>query len=150
MSTGNTPHQPDPQSWPTQVAGPASYGNPPPSPEGYSGGYQSGYQSGYGQQPYAQGYPGGYQTGYGQQPYAPAPRPTNTMAILALVFAFVFCPLGIVFGVIARNQIKRTGEGGEGLALAGLIVGSVFTALFILYIVFVFVAIGSAVSSMPT
>ena len=43
-------------------------------------------------------------------------RPTNTMAILSLVFAFVFFPLGTVFGVIARRQITRTGEEGRGLA----------------------------------
>lgn len=51
------------------------------------------------------------------------------MAILALVFGFVFPILGIVFGTIARKQIRETGEKGDGLALAGLIVGIVFTAL---------------------
>ncbi len=53
-------------------------------------------------------------------------RRTNTMAILALVFAFVFSPLAIVFGVVARKQIARTGEGGQGLATAGLVLGIVF------------------------
>jgi hypothetical protein len=49
------------------------------------------------------------------------------MAVLALVFAFVFSPLGIVFGVMGRKQIKRTAEGGKGLATTGLVLGIVFT-----------------------
>ena len=73
---------------------------------------------------------------YGQAPtpgyYAP---PTNTLAILALVFSFVIAPGGIICGHIALNQIKRTGEGGRGLALAGLIIGYVFTGFFVLYII---------------
>jgi hypothetical protein len=64
------------------------------------------------------------------------PRPTNTMAILALVFAFVFAPAGLVMGILARRQIQRTGEDGSGLALAGIIVGSIFTAVYVLVIVF--------------
>jgi hypothetical protein len=54
---------------------------------------------------------------------------TNTMAILALVFAFVFAPLAIVFGHMARKQIRERGEGGSGLATAGLVCGYIFTAL---------------------
>ncbi|MGX9790671.1 DUF4190 domain-containing protein [Mycobacterium sp. MMS18-G62] len=48
---------------------------------------------------------------------------TNGMAIAALILVFVFFPLGIVFGHVARGQIKRTGEGGQGLATAALIIG---------------------------
>lgn len=51
------------------------------------------------------------------------------MAVLALVFVFVFSPLGVVFGVLGRRQIARTGERGKGLATAGLILGAVFTLL---------------------
>ena len=70
---------------------------------------------------------------------APAVRGTNVMAILSLVFAFVFSPVGIVFGHIAKKQIRRTGEQGNGLATAGLVLSYIFTILFILWIVFVFV-----------
>ncbi|HYZ07537.1 MAG TPA: DUF4190 domain-containing protein [Pseudonocardiaceae bacterium] len=98
-----------------------------------------------GPQPYGSGPPG-------QQPYPqagyPVP-PTNTMAILALVFAFVFAPLGIVFGIIGRRQIDRTGEGGRGLATAGLVVGIVFTVMAVLYIVLVIVAFGILVTNTP-
>ena len=68
---------------------------------------------------------------------APA-RSTNVMAILALVFAFVFSPLGIVFGAVAKKQIARTGEEGMGLAKAGFWLGIVFTVLGVLWFVLVF------------
>ena len=56
-------------------------------------------------------------------PYAHLrPRPTNGMAIASLICAFVFAPVGIVFGHISLSQIKRTGEEGHGLAVAGLII----------------------------
>ena len=50
---------------------------------------------------------------------------TNTMAILSLVFSFVFNLLGLVFGIVALGQIKKTGESGKGLAIAGIIISSV-------------------------
>jgi len=65
------------------------------------------------------------------------------MAILALVMAFVFAPAGLVLGIVARKQIRETGEEGDGLALAGIIVGGIATALFALFIV---VWIGAFVS----
>lgn len=55
---------------------------------------------------------------------------TNGFAIASLACGlgqFMVGPVGtipaIVFGHIARNQIRRTGEQGAGLALAGLILG---------------------------
>jgi peptidyl-prolyl cis-trans isomerase B (cyclophilin B) len=53
------------------------------------------------------------------------------MAIAALVSALagllVSCgllsPLGIIFGHISLSQIKRTGESGRGMAIAGLVIG---------------------------
>jgi Domain of unknown function (DUF4190) len=57
------------------------------------------------------------------------------MAILALVFAFVFAPAAIVLGIVARKQIRQTGEDGMGLATAGLVCGIVFTAFFVLVMV---------------
>ncbi|MCF6736397.1 DUF4190 domain-containing protein [Blastococcus sp. KM273129] len=92
--------------------------------------------------PYGGTTPGyGPPPGYGQ-PYGPPPgygppqwgRPTNTLAILALVMAFVFAPAGLVLGIVARRQIRRTGEDGAGLALAGIIVGAVVTGFFVLVV----------------
>jgi Domain of unknown function (DUF4190) len=78
---------------------------------------------------------------------APQARGTNVMAILALVFAFVFAPLGIVFGHIAKGQIRRTGEGGSGLATAGLVLGYIFTIAWIISVVALFVLAANAPSS---
>lgn len=91
----------------------------------------------WGQQgPVQQGWsPGGWApSGYGQpDAYPPPPwggrRPTNTLAVVSLVLAFVCAPAGLVLGVVARRQIRRTGEEGAGLALAAIIVGSLWTAL---------------------
>jgi len=66
----------------------------------------------------------------------------NGFAIASLVCGlaqFIFGPLvtipAIVFGHVARSQIKRTGEQGAGLALAGLILGWVTVILGIVIIV---------------
>ncbi|AGL21119.1 DUF4190 domain-containing protein [Actinoplanes sp. N902-109] len=143
------PFAQDPYSSPASGA-PASgqpYGQPPPF--GAQPGYgQPGYgQPGYGQQGHEQpgyeqqgyGQPGYGQPGYGlpgygypQQPYTPMGAPTNTMAILALVFAFVFAPAAIVMGHVAKRQIRQTGESGEGLATAGLWLGYIITGIYLL------------------
>lgn len=54
--------------------------------------------------------------------HAPAPR-TNPLAIVALVFGVMGGVLAIPLGHVARAQIRRTGEAGDGLAIAGLILG---------------------------
>lgn len=82
---------------------------PPPPSDGYPPSYP--------------GYPGGYPTGY------PPPPRTNSMAVASLVCAFLFAPLGIVFGHISLSQIRRSGEQGRGLAIAGLVIGYVATVL---------------------
>src|SRR4051812_39421393 len=43
-------------------------------------------------------------------PYQPGPS-TNTLAIVALVTAFVCFPAAVVLGIIALVQIRRTGQG---------------------------------------
>jgi phosphotransferase system glucose/maltose/N-acetylglucosamine-specific IIC component len=99
-------------------------------------------QSGSGPDPHQVPPPGYY------YPMAFVPvRRTNTMAILALVLAFVVAPAGIVLGHIARSQIRRTGEDGDGLALAGLIIGYVFTALNVLFIALFLVLLGAGLLS---
>ncbi|MGZ6854622.1 MAG: DUF4333 domain-containing protein [Mycobacteriaceae bacterium] len=73
----------------------------------------------------------------------PAATGTNTMAILAIVFAFIAAPLGIVFGAIGRSQIRKTGQQGKGLATAGLVLGIVFTLLGVAGVVTAVVVAGS-------
>jgi peptidyl-prolyl cis-trans isomerase B (cyclophilin B) len=60
-----------------------------------------------------------------QQPitYAAQPPKTNTLAIISLISSFFISLLGVILGHIALNQIKTTGEGGRGLAIAGLVIG---------------------------
>jgi Domain of unknown function (DUF4190) len=131
VSAGDDMHRGDPPG--------ASPSGPPPRRPGYPP--APGYQQPYGQPPYGP-------PPYGAPRYGPPPgyayvRPTNTYAILALVLAFVFAPPGIVFGVMARKRIRQTGEEGDGLALAGLIIGSIFTAIFVLFLVVWIIAIAS-------
>jgi hypothetical protein len=76
---------------------------------------------------------------------------TNGLAIASLACGlaqFVFGPLttipAIVFGHVAMHQIKRTGERGAGLALAGLILGwaTVILGVIILLIAFMVMSAG--------
>lgn len=67
----------------------------------------------------------------------PNQPPTNGLAIASLVLGvtgwiviLVGPLLAIIFGHIARSQIKHTGQKGSGLALAGLILG--YIQLFII------------------
>ena len=126
---------------------------PPPPPPGSPGPHgQPGYAPPqYGQPQYAQpGYaqPGYPPPGYGAPGHPPVyVRPTNTMAILALVMAFVFAPAGLILGIVARKQIRQTGEDGDGLALAGIIVGGIVTAIFVFFIVLWIVAFATLSST---
>jgi len=81
--------------------------------------------------PNARPYGGG---AYGSSPQAE----TSTQAILALILAFVFFPLGIVFGILGRREVDRSGglKTGRGLATAGLWIGIVQAVLTVIYIVF--------------
>ncbi|MDG9704408.1 DUF1707 and DUF4190 domain-containing protein [Streptomyces sp. DH37] len=61
--------------------------------------------------------------------FLPPPPPTNNSAVAALVCG-VLTPLygvtaipAVILGHKARAEIRRTGEKGDGLALAGLVLG---------------------------
>jgi hypothetical protein len=116
----------------------------------------SGQQTG-GQQSSPAGYPGGYPAGYPAYgyPVAAAP-PTNGLAIAALVCALagiatcISAPVGAILGHVARRQIRERGEGGDGMALAGIIIGWIVTALMILVIVFYVVVVVWAVRNDPS
>ncbi len=99
------------------------------------------------QTPPGAGQPGGAPPppSYGYGP--PQARPTNGLAIASLVcgllqlaFPVVTTVLALVFGYIARNQIRERGESGEGMAKAGIILGWVGVALGVLAILFFFAA----------
>jgi hypothetical protein len=68
-----------------------------------------------------------YHPGYYPLPAVP---PTNGLAVGALVCGIVeFFTLGlaaipaVILGHVARSQIRRTGERGDGMAIAGLVLG---------------------------
>jgi peptidyl-prolyl cis-trans isomerase B (cyclophilin B) len=105
----------DPNQYPPQYQG--GYTPPPP-------GYEQPPQ-----QPY--GYP--QQQGYPQQYAAPMATGTNGLAIASLICAFFVPIVAIILGHIALSQIKKTGQEGRGLALAGTILGYVFTGFIVLY-----------------
>lgn len=82
--------------------------------------------------------------------------PTNTLAIVALILGFVLPPGGIICGHLALSQIKRTGESGHGLAMAGTVMGYVFTGLavlaviaYVLFFVVLFSTIWGTVGMIP-
>ena len=60
---------------------------------------------------------------------------TNVVAIVALILGFVVPIGGIIAGTVALAQIKRTGEKGRGLAIAGISVGSALIVLLIIGVV---------------
>ncbi|MCM2325812.1 MAG: DUF4190 domain-containing protein, partial [Candidatus Woesearchaeota archaeon] len=64
------------------------------------------------------------------------PDKTSVMAIFALVFAFIFPLVGLILGFIALSKIKKTGEGGRGLAIAALIISAL---LFLVNLVFLMI-----------
>jgi len=107
---------------------PTAYSAPPPPPyPGYPPHYGAPYPGGY-------GYPG-----YPGYPMAAEPG-TNVLAIVSLVgsvsglLCFIGSLVGIITGVVAISQVKRTGEKGFGLAVAGTAAG---VAGLLLYLVMV-------------
>lgn len=70
--------------------------------------------------------------GQGYSPYT-RPSPVNGVAIAALVVGLLcFVPAaGLVLGVIALAQIRRKGQSGKGMAIAGAALSSVGLALWV-------------------
>ncbi len=122
------------------------------------------YPSGYPPLPppvYPPPHTGGYPTGYpGYAPYDAyrqgKPPGTNGKAVAALVTALVglvFCGLpsiaGLILGIIAMRECKRTGQDGYGIALAGAIIGGLAAALLLLYLVIFVVIFASGFQYAP-
>jgi hypothetical protein len=95
--------------------------------------------------PYPAAHPGypagpGYYPGY--DPYRPVKPPgTNGKAIAALVTSLVgllCCGLpslvGLILGVVAMRETKRTGQEGYAIALVGAIIGGLVVAGWVLYL----------------
>lgn len=128
------------------------WGAPPPPPGGDQWGQPQQPQQPWGQpeqqvwgQPTQQPQWSGGQPAGGQQ--------TNGMAIGSLVasilglvcFYFIGPIIGVILGYMARKQIRESGgaQGGEGMAMAGIIIGWIGIALSVLGMVFFFAVLGA-------
>jgi Domain of unknown function (DUF4190) len=124
VSQSDTPGAPDP--W-ASVPG-ASIPPPYPGVPGAPG-------PGYGPYPPPGAMPPYYQPGYQQQ------RRTNGLSVASMVCGicgFVYlvpAVLGIIFGIIALRQINRDRNDGKGMAIAGIITGSLWLIGFVVLIV---------------
>jgi hypothetical protein len=115
MTTPEQPEQAPPSPWQ-----PGYTNEPPPTNEGY---YQAAPP------PQMQPMPPQYQH---PQQYPPFPyvvvRPTNGMAIASMVLGILWLYwigsiLALIFGYVARNEIRKNGQGGDGMAIAGIVLG---------------------------
>jgi len=130
--TAPPPYGPGPQgAWNQPPAGGAW-----PPPAGVGGYPEPAYGAapgGYGPPGYPP--PGGY-PGPGYPPPQPQKPGTNGFAIASLIFGIIGgILLGFIFGFIALSQTKRTGQNGRGLALAGVILSSMWTVGIVLAII---------------
>jgi uncharacterized membrane protein len=50
-----------------------------------------------------------------------APAKLNTLAVVAVIFAFVFSLVGVILGHVSLNQIKKNGERGRNWAIWALV-----------------------------
>lgn len=80
-----------------------------------------------------------------QAPYQPEPK-TNTLAIVGFVLSFLLNIVGAIISLVALSQIKKSGEKGRGLAIAGAIIGFIGFVLSIIWFVLTFVVIAQAVN----
>jgi hypothetical protein len=144
---------PAPGAWTDAPAGlpPGPPGAGGVLPAGLPGQYpQPGYPA-YQPAPYPGGYPPSGQASPGYPVQHPGrARPTNAMAIISLVLGILGLVLffgvasipAVILGHIARKQIRERDEDGDGIAMAGLILGWIGVGLVLLVIGFVVVVFG--------
>jgi hypothetical protein len=115
---------------PNQPYGLPPYGQqPPPGPPPYGP-----------PPPYYGPYPPGPSYQY------PQPKTTNGMAIASMILGILWIYwigsiLALIFGYVARNQIReRPYDSGDGMALAGIVLGWIGVGFLVLFIVIIAVA----------
>ena len=151
---------PAPSFGPPPGVGPAGYPPPNYAPAGYApAGYAPpGYPP---PVPPQGGYPSPYSgpSPYGYDPYHQAPPVgTNGKAIAALVcslvgpvaLCFLTSPAGLVLGILAMRETKRTGQEGHGMALAGTIIGAIGSVVLVVLAVGLIVALVLGVGTTPS
>lgn len=91
--------------------------------------------------------PGGQGLPPGAQPPYPYPYPyvvarrTNGMAIASMVLGILWIYwigsiLALIFGYVARKQIRERGDEGNGMAVAGIVLGWIGVATLVAMIIF--------------
>lgn len=171
-TAGEYPRQPPPGQQPGGYGAPGQfgstpgYGQPPYGQPGYD-------QPPYGQPPYGQpgyGQPGYGQPGYGQPPYgqpgyganphgaapygygyaAPQAEKGATTSLVLGIVGFFVCgiilgPAAVIEGVKARKRIRESNGmlTGDGMALAGIVLGSIVCLLYVVVIIAVIISSAS-------
>ncbi|MCZ7421041.1 MULTISPECIES: DUF4190 domain-containing protein [unclassified Micromonospora] len=137
--SGYDPYQPPADPYAGMKSDPAAAPYPP-------AGYPPAQPAGYPPPP-----PPGY--GYPQPGYGYPQQKTNSLAIVALVLSLIgigsciTAPVGAIMGHVAMRQIRETGESGEGMAKAAIIVGWILTGLLALVIIGYAIAIAFAIAN---
>ena len=78
---------------------------------------------------------------YPQLPYpvaVPHRRPVNSLAVAALICSLIPgfpAAAGVITALVARRQIRQTGERGEGIATAAFLIGMFSLVTFVLYMI---------------
>lgn len=120
-------------------------------------------QAPYGQQPVQYGYP---QQPYGQvvphqqvgppvvmQPMMAQVKPkTNGLAVASMVialvglilvyFAWIAQIVALILGLVAKKRIKETGEGGNGMATAGIVIAAIILGIQVVGAIVLILAFG--------
>lgn len=131
---GQQPYGADPYGQPSPYGQPPAYGEVVPY-------QQPGYQQPTYQQP-------GYQPAvYQAQPVlvAPPTQKTSGLAVASMVcalvgvvfwyFAFILEILALIFGIIAKKQIKERDLKGGGMATAGIVISAILLGLEVLIVI---------------
>jgi hypothetical protein len=79
-------------------------------------------------------------------------RTTNGLAITAMVLGILWIwwvgsVLALIFGYIARKQIKENGQNGDGMAIAGIVLGWIGVGTLVIIAIVAIAGAGSGSSS---
>lgn len=55
----------------------------------------------------------------------PTASKTNTLAVVGFILAFFYALPGLICSIMGLKQCNQTGEGGKGLAIAGIVLSAI-------------------------
>jgi hypothetical protein len=114
--------EPPAQGWAGQAGATQAWTGPPPPPPGPAPGPPPGQAPGWAAEPAAGGR--GYRGSGGGN--------TSGWAVASFILGiFAVVPLSAIFGFVALQKIRRLGQRGKGLAIAGLILSAVWVAVLV-------------------